>query len=65
MSTKFILINNLIRIIHYLYSFVIDTSNIAISREVVIIINYIAFKYSRSKIRYTRVNIVESLFSIY
>ena len=64
-STKFILINNLIRIIYYLYSFVIDISNIVVSREVEIIVNYIASKYSRSRIRSTRVNVIESLFSTY
>ena len=64
-STNIILINSLIRIIYYLYSFVIDINNIAISRKVVIIVDYIASKYSRFKIKSTRVNIVELLFSIY
>ena len=50
-STKFISIYNLIRIIYYLYSFITDINNIAISREVVIIVDYIASNYSRSKIK--------------
>ena len=64
-STKFISTYNLIRITYYLYSFVTNINNIAISREVVIIINYIASNYSRSKIKSIRVNVVKSLFSTY
>ena len=50
-STKFISTYNLIRIIYYLYSFVIDTNSIAISREIVITVDYITSNYSRSKIK--------------
>ena len=43
----------------------IDINSIVISREVVIIVDYIASNYSRSKIKSIRVNVVESLFSTY
>ena len=64
-SINFILINNLIRITYYLYSFIIDISNITISREVIIIVDYIISKYSRFKIKFTRANVIELFFSIY
>ena len=40
-------------------------SNIAISQEVIVIADYIAFKYSRFKVKAIRANSVESLFSTY
>ena len=64
-STNFASTNNFIRIIYYLYSFVIDTNSIAISRKVVIIVDYIASRYSRFKIKSIRVNVVESSFFAY
>ena len=64
-SIKFISINNLKRIVYYLYSFVTNINSIAIPRKVVITANYIASNYSRSKTKSTQVNVIKFFFSIH
>ena len=62
-SIDFISTDNLIRIAHQIYAFVENTNITIISREVIIIADCIAFRYPRSEVRSTRVNVIESLFS--
>ena len=64
-STNIISTYNLIRIAYHLYSFVIDTNSIAISRKVIITVDYIASNHPQSKIKSTRVNVIELSFSTY